>query len=55
MHEEYHRAVLSGRGISSYDGVYDFNLDATAVSVYHVSDEALENLKAGNIPEELVR
>lgn len=54
MHEEYHRAVLSGRGISSYDGVYDFNLDATAVSVYHVSDEALENLKAEH-PEELVR
>jgi|WetSurMetagenome_2_1015567.scaffolds.fasta_scaffold00148_11 hypothetical protein len=54
MHEEYHRAVLSRRGIPSYDGVYDFNLDATAVSVYRVSDESLAMLKAEH-PEDLVR
>ncbi len=54
MHEEYHRAVLSNRGISSYDGVYDFNIDVTAISVSHVTDEALEQLKASH-PEDLVR
>lgn len=54
MHEEFHRAVLSNRGIFSYDGIYDFNPDITQLNVYHVSDEALENLKAEH-PEELVR
>ncbi len=54
MHEEFHRAVLSNREISSYDGIYDFNPDITQLNVYHVSDEALKNLKAEH-PEELVR
>jgi len=54
LHEEYHRAVLSSRGIGSYDGMYDFNLDIDNVSIYNVADEALINLKA-NHPEDLVR
>lgn len=54
MHEEYHRAVLSSRGISSHDGLYNFNIDLTSISVYNVTDEALEQLKAEH-PEDLVR
>jgi hypothetical protein len=54
LHEEYHRAVLSSEGISSYDGIYDFNLDIDNISVYNIVDEALINLKAQH-PEDLVR
>jgi hypothetical protein len=54
MHEEYHRAVLSSRGISSYDGLYNFNIDLTSISVSSVTDKALEQLKAEH-PADLVR
>jgi hypothetical protein len=54
MHEEYHRAVLSSRGISSYDGLYNFSIDLTSISVSNVSDQALEQLKAQH-PADLVR
>lgn len=45
MHEEWHRAVLSRRGISSYNGVYHWDLGASAIAVDHVSDADLAELK----------
>ena len=54
LHEEYHRAVLSSRGIPSYDGIWDFNPDIDNISVYNVADEALIDLKAHH-SEDLVR
>lgn len=46
MHEEWHRAVLSRYGISSYDGIYHWDIGADAVAVDHVKDRDLEALKA---------
>lgn len=54
MHEEWHRAVLSRRGIHSYDEIYDFPLFAETISVKDVSDEDLIQLKK-NHPAEMVR
>ena len=53
-HEEFHRAVLYNRGVSSYDDVYNFPFFSTLVSVSRVSDSALERLKA-DYPADLVR
>ena len=46
MHEEWHRAVMTRYGISSYDGIYHWNIGAEAVSVDHVKDADLADLKA---------
>lgn len=54
MHEEWHRAVLGRRGIDSYNGIYDFNLSSSTVSVSRVQDEALIAFKR-DYPQELVR
>jgi hypothetical protein len=54
LHEEWHRAVLTRRGISSYDGIYDFKILSNAVPVSHVGDEDLVNLKRAH-PADMVR
>ena len=54
QHEEWHRAVMSNRGIDSYDDIYKFRLLADVVSVSHVRDEDLVALKAAH-PAEQVR
>ncbi len=51
LHEEFHRAVLNTSGIESYNSMYDFNIDITSVSVNHVSDSALINLKSVHAEE----
>jgi len=54
LHEEWHRAVLSRRGIHSYNDVYNLPLFADAISVSHVSDADLTQLKQDH-PAEFVR
>jgi hypothetical protein len=54
QHEEWHRAVMSNRGIASFDDIYRFQLFAELVSVSHVRDEDLVRLKAEH-PAEQVR
>lgn len=53
MHEEWHRAVLGRRGISSHNGIYDFK-SSGIVYVDRVRDEDLIALKL-NHPDEMVR
>ncbi len=53
-HEEFHRAVMGSRGIGSYDEVYDFNIGASEISVSHVKDQELIDLKRDH-PTDLVR
>jgi hypothetical protein len=45
VHEEWHRAVLTRRGISSYDGIYHWDIGAETISVDHVADRDLADLK----------
>jgi hypothetical protein len=54
MHEEWHRAVLSRHGVSSYNGVYDFRLFSMYIYVKHVSDEGLTFIKERH-PQDFVR
>lgn len=54
MHEEWHRAVLTRRGISSFNGVYHWDLGAGAISVDHVADADLADLKREH-PADFVR
>lgn len=54
MHEEWHRAVMSRRGISSYNDVYNIPIGASLINVSHVRDEDLVRLKR-NHPAEQVR
>ena len=54
LHEEFHRAVMSNRGVSSYNDVYHFEIAPTAIAVSHVSDEALAQLKLEH-PADFVR
>ncbi|MBI5538375.1 MAG: hypothetical protein HY898_36970 [Deltaproteobacteria bacterium] len=54
QHEEWHRAVLSHRGISSFNDVYDFDFTKSAIAVSHVSDAGLVRLKRDH-PADLVR
>jgi len=54
LHEEWHRAVLSNRGIDSYNEVYDFPLFAETIAVKHVKDEDLIRLKH-DFPADIVR
>lgn len=54
LHEEYHRAVMSSRGIGSFNEVYRFQLSPDAISVSHVRDEDLIRLKSEH-PADLVR
>ncbi len=54
MHEEWHRAVMSRRGVGSYNDVYDFPVFEDLVAVSHVKDEDLIRLKR-NHPADQVR
>jgi hypothetical protein len=53
-HEEFHRAVMGYRGISSHDDVYDLNIGASVIAVSHVKDEDLIELKRDH-PADMVR
>jgi len=53
-HEEWHRAVMSSRGIDSFDDVYRLQLNAEVTNVSHVSDDDLVRLKAEH-PADQVR
>ena len=54
LHEEYHRAVMSRRGISSFNDVYKLDLFAETIAVSRVRDEDLVRLKRLH-PAEQVR
>lgn len=54
LHEEWHRAVLGRRGIQSYNDVYNLPVFADAISVSHIGDADLMQLKQ-NHPAEFVR
>ncbi len=54
MHEEWHRAVLGRRNISSENDVYIAKPFASSISVSHVKDEDLARLKKDH-PSEMVR
>jgi hypothetical protein len=54
LHEEWHRAVMSVHGISSYNEVYDLELGASVIQVSGVHDDELAKLKAESNPD-LVR
>ncbi|MEI8025689.1 MAG: hypothetical protein WCI18_04995 [Pseudomonadota bacterium] len=54
LHEEWHRAVMSKHGISSYNDIYRLNFFSPVVAVSHVTDEELAKLKEQN-PEDQVR
>ena len=54
VHEEYHRAVLSHRGVSSFDDTYHFDLTAETINVSHVLDADLIRMKAEH-PVDYVR
>jgi hypothetical protein len=54
MHEEWHRAILSKHGVSSFNGVYEFRLFSQYIYVKHVSDEGLAFIK-DNHPRDFVR
>lgn len=53
-HEEFHRAVMGYRGISSYNDVYDLNIGASVIAVSHVDDDDLVRLKRDH-PADMVR
>ncbi len=54
LHEEWHRAVMSRREISSYNDIYNLELGAEVIAVSQVSDRKLAQLKAQH-PAEFVR
>lgn len=45
LHEEWHRAVLSQHGVSSFNGTYKFPLFSDVITVSRVRDEDLARLK----------
>jgi hypothetical protein len=54
MHEEWHRAVLTKEGVSSYNGVYHWDIGAEAIAVDHVEDAELAEMKADH-PADFIR
>lgn len=54
LHEEWHRAVLTRRGIGSYNGIYHWNIGSDVIAVDHVEDADLQALKDGH-PAEFTR
>ncbi len=54
VHEEWHRAVMTRRGIRSFNDVYNFDFFAESIAVSHVTDDDLVMLKR-NHPAETVR
>lgn len=53
-HEEWHRAVLSRHGASSFNGIYELKPFRSFISVKHVSDEDLARIKDQH-PQDFVR
>jgi hypothetical protein len=54
LHEEWHRAVMSNRGINSFNEIYEFPLFAETISVKHVKDADLIRLKQ-EYPADMIR
>lgn len=54
VHEEFHRTIMGGRGVDSFDDVYRLDPDATWIAVSHVKDDDLVRLKREH-PAEWVR
>lgn len=54
LHEEWHRAVMTHRGISSKNDIYNLNIGASVIAVSHETDENLARLKEEH-PEDQVR
>ncbi len=54
LHEEWHRSVMTVRGVDSYNEVYDFKLFTGILRVSHVRDAELAALKRDHNPD-LVR
>ncbi len=54
LHEEFHRAVLTHNGVSSFDEVYEFPLFRSVIQVKRVKDADLEHLKSRS-PQDWVR
>jgi len=54
LHEEWHRSVMSRRGISSRNDMNQFPIGREIIAVSHVTDEDLVRLKRDH-PEEQVR
>ena len=54
LHEEWHRAVMTRRGIHGYNEVYEFNVFDETIAVSHVKDEDLIRLKSDH-PADMVR
>lgn len=54
LHEEWHRAVMARRGLSSHNDVYNFKFGASTIAVSHVTDQELANFKRKH-PAEFVR
>jgi hypothetical protein len=53
-HEEFHRAVMGRRSVSSRDEIYRFQIFSGQVSVSHLSDADLTRMKADH-PRDFVR
>ncbi|MAE18895.1 hypothetical protein CMK12_08210 [Candidatus Poribacteria bacterium] len=54
LHEEWHRAVMNHRGISSFNDIYYLDLFAEMIAVSHVDDRDLVRLKQ-KYPAEQIR
>lgn len=54
MHEEWHRAVMTSRGISSFNDVYSLRITAGTIAVSHVADADLVRLKRDH-PWDMIR
>jgi hypothetical protein len=54
QHEEWHRAVMSSRGMNSFNDVYRFQIFSDLINVSHVRDDDLVRLKAEH-PADQVR
>lgn len=54
MHEEWHRAVMSRRGVAGHNTYYDYNLFASTILINNVDDAHMERLKRDH-PADMVR
>jgi hypothetical protein len=54
LHEEWHRAVMTHRGVSSKNDVYDLRIGQSVIAVSHETDDGLARLKEQH-PEDQVR
>ena len=54
LHEEWHRAVMSHRGVSSKNDINSFNVGGKVIAVSHETDEALAKMKQEH-PKDFLR